>query len=141
MSGVQSEKDPTQSYAWTSVVIPGQDTVQQDTFRNKANFVLTQVSCHWLTLTSVLSSHWLMLSSWRWRRTTRCRSRPRTPTTGGRCPSSSASGPAQQVHWWCSHIIREILDISMQLQGILPMGLYFGLNIPDVVTVALLLNV
>ena len=33
------------------------------------------------------------------------------------------------------------LDISMQLQGILPMGLYFRLNIPDVVTVALLLNV
>lgn len=38
-----SDKDPTQSYAWTSVVIPGQDTVQQDTFRNKANFVLTQL--------------------------------------------------------------------------------------------------
>ena len=49
MSGAQSDKDPTQSYAWTSVVIPGQDTVQQDSFRNKANFVLSQVSCHWLT--------------------------------------------------------------------------------------------
>lgn len=38
-----TDSNPTHSYAWTSVVIPGPQHTVQDKFRNKATFVLTQL--------------------------------------------------------------------------------------------------
>lgn len=38
-----TDNNPTHSYAWTSVVIPGPQHTVQDKFRNKATFILTQL--------------------------------------------------------------------------------------------------
>jgi len=38
-----NERNPTHSYAWTSVVIPGAQHTVQESFKNKATFILTQL--------------------------------------------------------------------------------------------------
>ena len=40
---MQTDNNPSHSYAWTSVVIPGPQHTVQDKFRNKATFILTQL--------------------------------------------------------------------------------------------------
>ena len=42
-SYLQTDNNPTHSYAWTSVVIPGPQHTVQDKRRNKATFILTQL--------------------------------------------------------------------------------------------------
>lgn len=38
-----NESNPTHSYAWTSVVIPGPQHTVQESYKNKASFILTQL--------------------------------------------------------------------------------------------------
>ena len=40
---VQNESKPMHSYAWTSVVIPGPQHTVQESYKNKASFILTQL--------------------------------------------------------------------------------------------------
>ena len=39
----QSLDTPSHSYAWTSVVIPGAQHTVQESYKNKASFILTQL--------------------------------------------------------------------------------------------------